>query len=460
MTDGTPIKLREAAAFVRRRWLWLACAVILVFLVVHAWRPSPVIVDTALVTRGALEVTVDDDGRTRVRDRYTVSAPLAGRLVRTPLDPGDPVRTGETVVAEMWPSTPGLLDARTRAEAEARLARAEAALQEADARRAQAAAEREFARIELERVESLFAQNVTSRERLEMAQRDEQRATQGLRAAASAVDVARSEAEIARASLREPSTAPRARGVPAPPPSTAEGGPRPESGAARSGPLPGQEPAAPSAEATEGQAVGNVQLRSPVDGVVLRVFEEDARIVAPGTPLVELGDTASLEIVAEYLSQDAVRVSSGMPAYIVGWGASDPTEPQGHRLLARVRRVEPAGFTKVSALGVEEQRVNILLDPVGADDAWRALGDGYRVDVRIVLWSGDDVVKVPTGALFRSGVAWAVYAVERGTATLRTIEIGRRNGLEAEVLRGLETGDRVILYPSDLIANGADVEPR
>jgi HlyD family secretion protein len=411
----------------RRRWLWAAAALAALLALARAFAPDPVLVDTALAGRGALSVTLDDDGRTRVRERYTVSAPIQGRLLRAALDPGDAVRAGETVVAEFAPVASTLLDARSRAEAQARILRAQARLREAEALRKQAEADLEFASAELARVRELREREIQPLAAVEKAEREERRATEGLRASSSGVQVARFELELARASLGE---------------------------------VPGKQ----QEGATAGKD-GTLELRSPIDGIVLRIHEESARTLPAGAPILEVGNTRALEVVADYLSQDAVKIQPGMPAWIVGWGGEEETGEE-RTLRARVRVVEPAGFTKVSALGVEEQRVNVILDPVLLDpegpdaQAWSALGDGYRVEVRIELWQQEAVLRVPTGALFRDGESWAAFVVDGDRALLRRVQLGRQNGLEAQVLSGLAEGERVILYPTELVREGTRVEPR
>ena len=412
-----------------KRAFWIAAGVALVFLAARAFRRMPILVDTAVVARGTLRVTADDDGRTRVRERYTISAPIGGRLLRTALRAGDSVRAGETVVAEFAPTSPELLDARTRAEAQARLRRAEAAGLEADARREQAEADIVYAAAELERMQDLAAGGIESREALDRALRDERRAASGLRAAEFAVQVAQYELELARASFVESDPVELA----------SDGAVDPR---------------------LQRNAAGALPLHSPIQGRVLRVFEESARTLTAGTPILEVGNTAALEIVADYLSQDAVKVRPGMRVRIEGWGGEE-APGQERTLEGSVRVVEPGGFTKISALGVEEQRVNVIVDPVSDEDgAWTMLGDGYRVELRIVLWEEGDVLIVPTGALFREGEQWYVFAVQDEAARRREVTLGQRNGLEAQVLSGLAEDDRVVLYPSELVGEGARLEVR
>jgi len=393
-------------------WVLVGAAVVLAF--VRAFRTPPVLVDVAEVARGELVVTVDDDGRTRVRDRYTIHAPTDGRLLRIPFRAGARVVAGETVLAEFEPRTPVLLDARTRAEAEARVEAAEASVERTRAVLAQAEADLDYAKAELARRRELVRSGTETQSQLDLAQRDERRADEGLRAARFALDVSEHELGVARAAL---------------------------------------------VEETNGTPGGVLALRSPIDGRVLRVFEESARTIAAGTPILEIGDTARLEVVAEYLSQDAVKVAPGMHVLLDGWGGELPGAGE-ETLHGEVRLVEPGGFTKVSALGVEEQRVDVLVDPVEPLEGWARLQDGYRVDLRIVVARREDVVIVPTGALFRERDAWAVFVVEDGVAREREVELGQRNGLEAEVARGLAPGERVVLYPSELVGDGTAVEVR
>lgn len=430
-----------------KRSIWVLIGIVVVFVLVRSFRETPVLVDVATISRGPLRVTVDDDGWTRVRERYTISAPIGGRLLRTALDPGDPVRAGETLVLEFAPVPPDLLDSRSLGEARARLRRADAAWKEAEARRAQEEIEVGYARSELERIGRLFEEGIQPRDTLDRAERDERRAAEGLRAAQLAAQVAMYELELARASLLEAS--------PVLVPSDTV---RPdEQGAAIDEGIPVE--ANVSAAVERSAPGGRLLLRSPIDGVVLRVLEESARTMAAGTPILEVGNTASLEIVADYLSQDAVRVRPGMEALVEGWGGQLP-DGREKALRGRVRVVEPGGFTKVSALGVEEQRTNIIVDPGGDPAEWAALGDRYRVELRIVLWAEEDVLIAPTGSLFREDDTWSVFTVEEGRARRREVVLGRRNGLEAQVIEGLEEGETIILYPSELVADDTAIEAR
>jgi HlyD family secretion protein len=372
-------------------------------------RSPAVPVEVAEVSRGPLRVTVDEEGQTRVRRRYVVAAPTAGRLLRIELDEGDAVPAGG-LVARLEPAP---LDPRDEATAEARLRAARAQKSASDARVALAEAALLQARRDSERAERLREAGAKSDEALELARLKHTEAAQDLEAARFAADAAIHEVEAAQAVL------------------IAARSPRPRL-ASRA---PCEEPGS------------CIDVRSPVAGSVLRVHEESERIVAAGTPLLELGDPRDVEIVVDVLSADAVKIAAGAPVVVEDWGGERPLE-------GRVRLVEPSGFTKVSALGVEEQRVNVVADFV---DGPGALGDGYRVEARVVVWEAPDVLRVPGSALFRRGDAWHVFVVERGTARLRPVEVGHRGSFEAELLAGLEPGERVVLHPSDRVQDGVRV---
>lgn len=357
-------------------------------------RPSAIPVETARAVRGAMRLTVDEEGETRVRDRYVVAAPVAGRVARIELREGDSVAPG-TIVARMYPAP---LDARTRQQAEARVEAAEDARRAADAAVAQARAAFEQARRNCRRVQALAANNLVAPEERERAELEEASRARELEAAEFRAQAAQHDVETARAAL------------------LAGGG-------------------------------AGMPLRSPVAGRVLRIPERSERVVGAGTALAEVGDPGRLEVVADLLSADAVKLEPGDPVLIEGWGGDSA-------LRGRLRCVEPSGFTKISALGVEEQRVNVIVDFA---DPPRPLGDRYRVEVRIVLWEGAGVLKLPGGALFRDGDAWSVFVVDRGQARRRDVVVGHRNPFEVEIIEGLGEGDLVILYPSDRIADGVRV---
>ncbi len=390
---------------------WVA-GLLAVALVVWAFRPEPVAVETARVVRGPLEVTVEGEGRTRVRDRYVVSAPVSGLVPRIALKAGDPVERGQ-VLTVVEPAVPPLLDARSREEQLARIRAAEATRDRAQARAALAETALRYAERELARRRPLAAEGLIPATELDAAEVEAASRGRELEAARSEARTARFDLERERASLAWAGAAGAKAGAAAP-------------------------------------ARGRVQVRSPVGGRVLRVVQESAAVVPTGAPLVEVGDPDDLEVVVDLLSADAVAVPPRAEARIEGWGGGAP-------LPARVRLVEPAGFTKVSALGVEEQRVNVVLDFAGPEMERAALGDGFRVDVRITVWRAAGVLQVPLGAIFRAGDRWATFVVEGGRARRRLLEIGHRGEHAVEVLAGLAEHEPVILHPSDRVDEGTRV---
>ncbi|MFL5408654.1 MAG: efflux RND transporter periplasmic adaptor subunit [Myxococcales bacterium] len=377
---------------------WSIATAIAAGLVWAAW-PKPVAVDLATVARGLFEVTVSETGRTRVRNRYAVSAPVSGALSRIGLRPGDAVEGGQ-LVARILPAEPPLLDARTRAEALSRLRAAEASRGRAAAQLDRASTQLAFARTEAERQRKLAAAGSVP-ERVRDAAQAEERARGGEALAANfAVQAADAEVEAARATV-----------------------------AAVSG---------------RGKAQAEAIVRAPARGVVLRVLQQSEAPVAAGTPLLEIGEPDELEVVVDLLTQDAMRVLPGAPARIAGLGGED--------LPAHVRRVEPSGFTRLSALGVEEQRVCVLLD---VSEKVPRLGDGYRVEVAITVFSGADVLQVPASAVFRSGSSWSLFVAEGSRVRLRVVELGQRNEAAVQVLAGVRAGERVLLHPSDRVREGS-----
>lgn len=395
---------------VRQIVLVMVAAVIVAGLV-YAFLPAPVEVEVGVVSRGPLVVTVDEDGKTRIRERYIVSAPLAGRLERVGLRPGDQIEAGRTLLAAIEPSDAELLDERAVAAAEARVGGAQAALGQAGVAVQKATAELEFAQTEHRRLsEAVGAGSSTARE-VEVAALLEQLKSQERDSAVYARDIAKFELEQAQAALLR----------------TGPGGDR---------------------------RGGRMEVAAPVSGRVLRVFQESAAVVTPGTPLLELGDPSDLEVEVDILTTDAVEVRPGAAVSLEGWGGEHP-------LAAVVRLVEPSAFTKVSALGVEEQRVNVIADLVGPAADRATLGDNYRVEAKIVVCERPEVVKCPTGSLFRDEGGWAVFvAGADGRAKRRGVKVGRRTELEAEVLGGLEAGERVVVHPGDTLRDGVRVKAR
>ncbi len=362
----------------------------LALIVAGLW-PKPLPVEVVKVATGSLRSTVNEEGKTRIKQRFLVSAPVTGQLRRIPFKAGAEVTAGETVLAVIDPVIPTMLDARSRALAEARRDTAAANLE-------RARASHKFAASELKRFEKLFAEKTISIQELEQAQWRETAAAKELAAAESAVRQA--EAELAEFTGRTSST--------------------------------NREP---------------IEVKSPITGRVLKVVEESSRVVAAGTALMELGNPADLEVVIEVLSRDGAAIQPGTRVELEQWGGSEP-------LQARVRLVEPAAFTKVSALGVEEQRVNVIADITTPVEKRANLGDNFRVEARIVTWEADKVLKVSSGAVFRRGNESAVFLIRMGKAALQPVTVGRTSGTETEITQGLSEGEEVIIYPGDRINDG------
>jgi len=395
----TPAPRRDRAAAHSRRWLPYAGAFVLVGLIVAGLWPQPAPVETATASLGLLRASVNEEGRTRIRQRYTVSAPVPGQLRRPVLRAGDEVHFGQTTVAVIEPVQPTMLDARARSLAEARRDSAAANLEKDRATHAFAASERR-------RFEKLASDKTVSPQELEAAQFRESSAAKEVLAAESALREA--EAQLAEFAFGAPS------GTNAP--------------------------------------CDPVEVKGPTDGRVLKVFEENARVVSAGTPLLEIGDPADLEVVVEVLSRDGAIIAPANKVEFDQWGGKEP-------LLGRVRLVEPAAFTKVSALGVEEQRVNVIADLVTPPDQRRGVGDNFRVEARIIVWEAESTLKVPAGTLFRHDQDWAAFAIADGRARLRIVKVGHSSTTEVQVLDGLAAGDRLILYPGSRIQPGQRVRP-
>lgn len=394
--------------WIRRRSVLLVSIAVLVALAL-AWgfREPPPRVDVAEVVRGPFRVSFEEEGRTRVKDRFEVSAPIAGQLARVDLEPGDRVARGDPLF-RIAPSFAPPLDARDHAQAAAAVARAESALQAAGTQLVAAQARSSLADREVERLQPLAESGHVSALTLDRALSEARSAAAMLRSARFAIDVARHERAMAQAVLdvsgrdRRPTT---------------------------------------------------VDVTSPLDATVLARHRESEGAVQAGAPIVTLGDVDSLEVAVDVLSPDAVRLEPGMPVELERWGGEAT-------LAARVRRVEPAGFTKVSALGVEEQRVWVILEFENDRERRRALGDGYRVLARFIVWQGDDVLQAPAGALFREGERHGVFVLDGDRARLRSVEVGRRSGLLAEIVAGLEPRERVILHPGQQVRDGERVRVR
>jgi HlyD family secretion protein len=402
-----------------KRALWaVASALTVGGLVWLAW-PSPIAVDIASAARTPMQVSIDDEGKTRVRHIYTVSAPVAGKVLRisrpdgkeTSVHVGDKVIANETVVAVMQPASPGFIDVRSREELQAAVAAADAAiaLAEAEIRRIEAALG--FSQDELRRAQTLSQTATISSRNLEKAQLDVATNEAALASAKAQLGVRRSERASIAARLIDPASA--------------------------------AAPANPNC---------CIQLRTPATGYVLKIIQDSEAVVPAGAPLVEIGDPLDLEVVTDLLSTDAVQIKTGSPVQIDGWG--------GPPVKGQVTRIDRAGFVKVSALGIEEQRVRTIIDFAEPAEAWSRLGHDFRVIVHVQVWSSDDVLNVPVSALFRKGGEWAVYRLDAGRVRATAIKLGRRNAQIAEVISGLSVADGVVLHPSDRVTDGARVAQR
>jgi HlyD family secretion protein len=390
--------------FLKNKKLIASVLVVAAIVAVAVW-PQSMEVAVVRAERGPMQVTVDEDGETRVRDRFLVTAPVSGRVQRIEIEPGDQVVRGKTVLARITPAESPLLDPRTRGELSAAVEAGTAAVGQARAERQRAVTSLDRARSTLRRQQELMKAGAISSDALEAAETAVASAEDAVRAAEFAERRAEGELQLARARLAAPNTAGR-----------------------------------------------SVDVVAPIDGTILKRLRESEGVVPVGEPLLEIGEPGRMEIVADLLSTDAVRVQPGAAVLIEQWGG-------GHTLHGRVRRIEPSGFMKVSALGVEEQRVNVIIDFTDPAEAAR-LGDGYRVEVRIVLWKDDDVLKVPVGGLFRQGEGWAVFVVEDGRVRRQSVQLGQRNETDGQIISGLEAGALIVLHPPDTLTDGTRVTVR
>ena len=400
------------SASLKRLLFWSAIGALIVAGLAIAFRPRPVAVDMTTAARGALVVTVEDQGYTRVRDIYVLSAPVTGRMRRIDLRVGDAVSALKTVVAEIEPIDPAFLDPRSEAQARADLGAAESGEKLARADLESAQAELDFARRDYERARELRPQGTISQRDLDDAERAYRTRQAALLTAQAALDRSIDQRQRARAGLLSPVQTRRS--------------------AAK---------------------CACIALRSPVDGRILQLLQQSEGVVAASTPLVQIGDPRNLEIAVDLLSADAVKVQPGQRVIIDDWGGEVP-------LAGRVRLVEPFGFTKVSALGIEEQRVNVIIDLTSPRDQWTRLAHGFQVEARIVLAERDNVLKLPLTALFRDGEQWAVFVEAGGRARLRHVGLGQRNGTDAEITSGVSAGERIVLHPSDRVGDGVRIAPR
>jgi HlyD family secretion protein len=392
---------------IRRSLPWLSLLALLSLIGWGLW-PKPVVVETGVVARSPLTVHVSEEGKTRVRNRFVVAAPVAGKMRRVPLKPGDEVVAGTTLLTTIEPAASPLLDPRTRVQAEAVVSMHEASRKKAVETLEALRAALKMADADRDRMRSVRNDGTISASDRDRMEAEASIKAAEARAAEFSLQVTDHELAQARAVLLRPD-------------------------AITSGNL--------------------VEVKSPVSGRVLNVMQESETIVAAGTPILEVGDPADIEIEAEILSRDAVAIQPGDPLTIEQWGGDIP-------LKGRVRRVEPAAFTKISALGVEEQRVYVLGDLLEPPPAAKALGDRYRVEVRVAVWHSDDVLTAPAGALFREGNLWKTFVYQNGTAHLTTIETGHTDGRQTEIISGIKAGDKVLLHPPDSVKDGTTVKER
>ncbi|HOI74960.1 MAG TPA: HlyD family efflux transporter periplasmic adaptor subunit [Syntrophales bacterium] len=374
---------------------------------IYGFLPKAVEVELAAARKDTLQVTIEEEGRTRLKDRFTVSSPVPGFLRRIDLKVGDAIQKGQAV-AQLEPLRSAALDPRSHGEAKAAVSAAESSLKAAQEREQAARADADYAGQRHERMKNLFQRGTIARDTLDQAEADARRAGANLSSATAAVGVARSDLERARTAGQDYSTGrPGGRGV--------------------------------------------ASVISPVSGRVFRIYRESEGAVQQGEPLLDLGNQADLEVRVEVLSSDAVQLRKGMRVEFKRWGGEQP-------LLGTIRIVEPAGFTKISSLGVEEQRTLVLVDITSAPEQWKALGDGFRLDTTFIVWEGKDVLQVPASALFRSGQDWAVFVADTGKAVKRIVQVGKRSGLTAEILSGLKEGEKVIARPDDTVKEGGKVK--
>jgi HlyD family secretion protein len=394
-----------------RRKLWITGILLVVVLaILYGFLPRTQEVDFVRLMRGPLHVTIEEEGRTRLKERFVISAPTAGYLRRIEAKVGDPVKKGQ-IVAVLEPLRSQALDPRSRAEAEAVVSAAEASLAAAMEKERAAAADADYTEKRLARIANLFSRGSVAKDQFDQTESEAKKARAIQFSARAAADVARSELERAKTALRNF-----------------------------------------SAVQKTGRN-GAVEIASPVNGAVFKIHRDSEGAVSVGEPLMDIGNAGNLEVRVEVLSSDAVRIRPGMAVLFKRWGRNE-------NLVGRVQRVEPAGFTKFSSLGVEEQRVLVIVDITSPPEMWRVLGDGYRLEAHFVVWEGKDILQVPTSALFRFGKEWSVFAEENGKALRRTVEVGQRTGLTAQILSGLKENERVVAYPDDAIRDGTKIRQR
>jgi HlyD family secretion protein len=394
-----------------RRWIVvITVSAVVLLAIVYGFMPKPVPVDLVKVSRGPFKVTVEEEGRTRVKDRFVVSAPVAGFMRRIQLEVGDRIQKGQSLV-ELEPLKSNLLDPRSHAAAEAAVSSAEASLKVEEEKARAAAADAEYGRKNLERIKKLYEGGYVAKDALEQAETGAKRAGASLLSAEAAVKVARFELDRAHTALRHS-----------------------------------------AAENTKIQGK-IVTIQAPVNGSVLKIYRESEGVVQSGEPVIDIGDPEKLEVKVEVLSADAVKIKPRSSVLFERWGGNST-------LSGRVRVVEPAGFTKISSLGVEEQRVLVIVDITSSDKGEQSLGDGYRLEASFIIWEGKDILQVPASALFRNQEGWAIFVVKNSRALKREVRVGQRTGLAAEILSGLTEGEEVISHPDNSIEDRIRVRPR
>lgn len=394
----------------RRKVLVISVLTIVVVLLIYGFLPKTQTVDIVSVTRDPLQITIEEEGRTRLKERFTVSAPTAGYMRRINVKVGDPVKKGQ-IVAVLEPLQSQSLDPRSRATAQAAVSSAEATLNAAIERERMAKADAGYIEQRLERLRALYAKGSISKDQFDQIASEAQKVRALQNSAAAEVNVAKSELERAKITLQNFTAVKR------------------------------------------NSKNDAVSVSAPLSGAVFRVYRESEGAVNIGEPLVDIGDVKNLEVRVEVLSSDAVKIKKGTPVLFKRWGRDEP-------LTGIVRLVEPAGFTKISSLGVEEQRVLIIVDITSPSQKWNILGDGFRMEAHFIIWEEKNILQVPTSALFRSGTGWAVFVAEKGKARKRIVEVGQRNGLAAEILSGLKEKEKVVAYPEDSISDGTKIQAR
>ncbi len=401
-------KRRPAGKGLLRKVITWSVGLGLLVFIGYGLKQRPIEVELASLSRAPLTLHVTEEGKTRVRNRYVVAAPTSGQMRRVTLRAGDEVMAGETILTAIEPGISPLLDLRAKAQAEARVQVTEAAKMQAAQSLSMAKTNEKFALTNWERVKNLIEKGSISDTDRDSAERDAAMREQEVRAAEFAQKIAEFELQQTKAALLQMESS---------------------------------------------SSVNVIEVRSPVGGKVLKVMQESAMVIAAGTSILEIGDPADLEIEAEILSRDAIAIQPGAKVSVEQWGGAEGLE-------ARVRRIEPAAFTKVSALGVEEQRVLVLSDLVEPPEAAKALGDRYRVEVKIAIWHQDDALLIPAGALFREGSEWKAFVFNQGKAVATTLEVGRTDGRMTQVIKGLEVGAQVLLHPPDSVKDGVAVVKR